>query len=1356
MADRWPGCCSTWCGCRRSPNVAFDAQAVSEGPRTAGLVVVCWPTLDGGAGWWVTGWTTTIGQGSGSARGGSQHERDLEAVRARRRNGGDAAEVGWRDPTATTAVPSSSRRLSMIERAEISRGLKGCETFTTIAERIGRSPSTVSREVGEAGVAQLMAGAAIKPGPTSDSGDDLIEPFQGERSTTSGPFQHDEDPVGVDAGRPFIAEVVTDRCEEGVGDRHQPLMAALAVSDEHGSVGHPDVGQAQAEHFATAQPAEQQRQQPHRRCRPVRTASARRIRASRRRCRVGHSDTRWRRSVRRQLRAELADDAPVHLVTLELARANVRFVGPRPLAAGWVPTEREWSDIRHRPNRALVFAVSARASPEAVARCPNVEHPRIAASLPGCTSSGGSRSQSSGEAHSPVVQGSARRSVPLGQHGRTGAGVPLCRQGVHITATIGLVARDAELAAVMAELDRARSGGSRTVLIRGDAGSGKSRLLEELLAQGAGAGFTTVVGRAEDHDRRVAFAGLRLALHDRLTSETSPRLVDRAARLDALLFGVDATDTSETTPPGALDLLYEIVTGWADRRPLLLAIDDLHSADPETLEAFAFLARHLSGARVLLAGTVRSPLARLAPDVGAVIDRLRTTRSATIVDVGALRGPDLAALIRSELGDDPSAQLLEVVEDATGGNVFFTVELVRSLRDDGVITSRKGVADLPRSAEVAVPESAAIAVLHRVFRFGEAARVVARAVSAFSQLTLDDLALVGELTDLDRRDVDDAFDLLTRAGVLVPSGTGYRFAHPIVRSALYDDLGPAERRRLHERIAAELAARRHAGWSTDVVEVATHVRCCARPGDAEAAAILLAAGDAVANTAPRAAVEWYRDALDVLPAHTTAAGQVWLRLARALSLASRHDEAARAAADAMAVLPAGREWANAAALRLRALAYAGQAVAADRLFEELAALPVFHQPRILAQRAQLLDSLDRLDEAATAIAAAERSAGSADRVWVEIPRLHLAMSIGDWATGRRIADALRGDLPSLPLLARTSTTISLIFVHSHNGDPHVALDVADDLGDSPLLRSVAAGPIARALTRVGRWEDGVAMAADAVAEGGDRGLLYLAWLTIAGVAAERAQPPLDVEVMRGRLGDIELYATTALLCLAYLDVAEGRPERARSQLTVAWDHDRRSGRRNLLPWTLDLKAELDWHAGDTAAAIEASAALDALATDDSWLVTHLNALLTRAVVRADVDAAEQAQQLAADHLLPLELARANAAHGTLTRDADRLIEAYAQFATLGAVRRQRQVSSELRRLGRRVPRGVASTTALSAAERQLATLVGQGFTNREIAQRVHLSAKTIEAYLHRVFRKTGCSSRLELAVAVNNGRLELQ
>src|SRR5262245_43322700 len=96
-----------------------------------------------------------------------------------------------------------------------------------------------------------------------------------------------------------------------------------------------------------------------------------------------------------------------------------------------------------------------------------------------------------------------------------------------------LIGRDAELAVIDAELARVRAGECRFVLIRGDAGTGKSRLLDALLQRSSSFGLETVLGRAEDHDRRVAYASLRLALHDRLAAETSPRLAAPAARLDA-------------------------------------------------------------------------------------------------------------------------------------------------------------------------------------------------------------------------------------------------------------------------------------------------------------------------------------------------------------------------------------------------------------------------------------------------------------------------------------------------------------------------------------------------------------------------------------------------------------------------------------------------------------------------------------------------------------------------------------------------------------------------------------------------------------------------------------------------------
>lgn len=531
------------------------------------------------------------------------------------------------------------------------------------------------------------------------------------------------------------------------------------------------------------------------------------------------------------------------------------------------------------------------------------------------------------------------------------------------------VGRGPELAILDDELERTRSGACRTLLLRGEAGTGKSHLLDALLERSASYGFAKVIGRAEEHDRRVAYASLRLALYVRLTAETGPRLAGVAARLDALLFGGDSPDRPAGTP-AVLDLVHAIVTGWADREPLVLAIDDLHSADPETLEAFAFSARHLAGWRVLLAATVRWRPAELAPEVAAVVDRLRASSSTTVIDLDDLHGADLAGLVRSILGAEPSEHLVDVVENTTGGNPFFTVEFVRSLRDDEVIRMRDGVADLPRSAHLSVPTSAAVAVLHRVFRLGDAAWAVARVGAAFTQLRVDQLALVAEITGLDLRAVDAAFDLLERSRILEPSGQGYRFAHAIVRSALYDDLGPAERRRVHAQVATHLSARRDAGIPVDVVELATHVRCCSEAGDVGAASILLAAGDAVVGVAPRSAVTWYGEALALLPPRTVEAGGAHLRLSRALGLSSRHGDAAAAAAEAMAALPAGDDWTKAVALRVRALAVSGQALAADRLFEELAELPALHRPRVLAQRALLLDSLDRLSEAAEVIAEA--------------------------------------------------------------------------------------------------------------------------------------------------------------------------------------------------------------------------------------------------------------------------------------------------------------------------------------------------------------------------------------------------
>src|SRR5207248_3199495 len=104
--------------------------------------------------------------------------------------------------------------------------------------------------------------------------------------------------------------------------------------------------------------------------------------------------------------------------------------------------------------------------------------------------------------------------------------------------------------------------------------------------------------------------------------------------------------------------------------------------------------------------------------------------------------------------------------------------------------------------------------------------------------------------------VSRSFDRLVRAGILAPTAAGgFEFSHPIVRDTLYEDIGPAERTRIHAAIAAELSIDQREGFVLDVLELATHVAASAQPGDEAAVAVLTEAARTVAPTAPLVSAE---------------------------------------------------------------------------------------------------------------------------------------------------------------------------------------------------------------------------------------------------------------------------------------------------------------------------------------------------------------------------------------------------------------------------------------------------------------------------------------------------------------------
>jgi DNA-binding CsgD family transcriptional regulator len=205
-----------------------------------------------------------------------------------------------------------------------------------------------------------------------------------------------------------------------------------------------------------------------------------------------------------------------------------------------------------------------------------------------------------------------------------------------------------------------------------------------------------------------------------------------------------------------------------------------------------------------------------------------------------------------------------------------------------------------------------------------------------------------------------------------------------------------------------------------------------------------------------------------------------------------------------------------------------------------------------------------------------------------------------------------------------------------------------------------------------------------------------------------------------------------------LDVLSSATERAGGAVNILAD---------VLAHVVDVCAEL----GATSQARAANARLQALPHDGTGVAHTMRLLLANALGERDLDSARAARAHALGFGLALDGARALALCGTLADDPDALIVAFHEVEQLGAGHYRTEFAAELRRLGRRAPSRHRKATELSAIEVDLVAFLAQGMTNRQIARRMYLSPKTVEVYLSRIYTKTGRRSRVELAVAFQDG-----
>ncbi|HVS04313.1 MAG TPA: ABC transporter substrate-binding protein [Thermoanaerobaculia bacterium] len=421
-------------------------------------------------------------------------------------------------------------------------------------------------------------------------------------------------------------------------------------------------------------------------------------------------------------------------------------------------------------------------------------------------------------------------------------------QSVMMTATmIGprpaqspFVGRDAEFHELQKRLNNAVRGECQFVVVAGDAGVGKTRLLEELATLAAAREIRVLRGRFMEQHGAFPYIGFCEAIQEYFrqkeagsSSSGLPELQDVAADLVSLfpmLSEVEAIRSaagggSQIAHPGQgrtaenrtqiFELLARTLTRLAGGKPLVLLFEDLHGAEA-SIEALQYIVLRLGPTPTLITASYRSTEVDRRHPLTEMLESFEGDRRFASVPLGPLRASEHRTFLSTltggtQLSDELAAKLFE----ATEGNPFFTKELVRSLMDSGGIAQDDtGVWSLSGGAAIsseALPATIQQAVEARIGRLPEDLRRVLSVASVMGKtFELDDLEA---LYDGDA-DLDDAMDRFIGEGLLEEDrqsrGDRFTFSSGVVREVLYGELSRRKRRSLHRQFAERLE-KRHAG-----------------------------------------------------------------------------------------------------------------------------------------------------------------------------------------------------------------------------------------------------------------------------------------------------------------------------------------------------------------------------------------------------------------------------------------------------------------------------------------------------------------------------------------------------------------
>jgi predicted ATPase len=581
-----------------------------------------------------------------------------------------------------------------------------------------------------------------------------------------------------------------------------------------------------------------------------------------------------------------------------------------------------------------------------------------------------------------------------------------------------LVGRAAELDTLRGWLQAAWRGHGQTILLGGDSGVGKTRLAFEVLRAAAEAGMTTLHGAAYEQEGQLAYQPFVEALDRYLIEHRRPSTEHPITH-----FQRRGLSDEQQEQWALFNATAMFLSGLAAHMPAVLLLDDLHAADPASLQLFHYLARQTRATPVILLATYRSDLAdATAAPFSALLTALYRERLSETLHLSPLLEDAVASVVAHTLGSAAAPDLVRGVYEITEGNPFFVEEMTRALLKSGQVVAQAGQWELRTSAELRMPADLAGLLRERVRRLGapvEAALITAAAIGReFRFDILRGAAKQPASTLL------DALDAALTGHVIEETIEGYRFCHPLTRHALYDALSKARRAHMHGQIAETIeavGARQPGGLDALVEDLAFHYDRSDRRD--YALPYLLRAGEKAASVyAFEGAVSYFEQALALMDALHLADGARRGMILEQLGwwgiiLADTPGAVARF--EQALALPIGGGWQPAGRDRamlhrgaVMALITAGDTVAAEAHLR--AALAEIDEREDAADYAYVLYKVAQLhwhrDEYREAFDVAQRRSPVHSRCW--------RWPVTRWASGRA---ASASSSSALPWLARAWT-----------------------------------------------------------------------------------------------------------------------------------------------------------------------------------------------------------------------------------------------------------------------------------------------------------------------------------------------